>query len=78
MTIYVATISTDYEVMAVANTAKEATHLAAELALKYINDGGPRHRAPPEMTTVEQVMDYFDPQITELEIGTAAYTQNHL
>ena len=57
MTIYVATISTDYEIMAVANTAKEAKRLAAELALNYLNGGGPRHRATPEMTTDERVME---------------------
>jgi hypothetical protein len=72
MRVYVATIDTRYEVMAVATTAKEARQLVAKQALEYLRQGG----HTPEHNSIKAVLDYFEPCVTELEIGTADFTGN--
>lgn len=65
MKLFVATIETRYEVMAVAETADEAERLASEKAFDFLQGGRLVFDSP------EEVIDYFGVNVTEIELGTA-------
>lgn len=70
-TVYVATVDTRYEIVAAADNPEGAKRLAAELALKYMQrEYGPRG------DTVEGMLEYFCPNVTRVEVGTAVFVGN--
>jgi hypothetical protein len=64
--VYVVTIETYYQVMAVDTNRDKAIRLAASKALEYLKDAG-----VSDFKTQKQIIDYFSPSITKIEIGTA-------
>lgn len=72
MIVYVATIETKYAIVAVGRTADEARRLAGEKAHAWLVG---ERAAPiwPESTTVEEILDHFEPTVTKLAVGTAVF-----
>ena len=70
MKVFVATIPTRYETMAVALTEVEARRIAAEYAHKFLSDVD---ALMDETETPEKVLDYFGCCVTEVEIGSANF-----
>lgn len=66
-TVYIATISTHEETIAVADTPENAWHLATKSALRYLVD-----RGVTEFTTQQEVADYFSVDITAILLNSAA------
>jgi hypothetical protein len=67
MRVYVATIPTKYEIVAVATTESDARYLAAEHAKTYLADVGIHY------DNADKVLEYFGCCVTEIEIGTAKF-----
>ena len=65
-TVYIATISTHEETIAVAATPEDAWHLATKSALRYLVD-----RGVTEFTTQQEVADYFSVNITTILLNSA-------
>ena len=70
MKVYVATIQTRYETMAVALTEDEARRIASEYAHKFLSDVD---ALTDETNTPEKVLDFFGSCVTEVEIGSANF-----
>lgn len=68
MNVFVATISTYYETMAVAATEAEARRLAAQRAYEFLTDAD---AIQPETSSPAKVADYFGVTVTEVEVGSA-------
>lgn len=69
--VYVARITTYYEIIAVSPTREGAINLVAKKALKYLKDAG-----VTEHKTIKDVIDYFSPNTTKIEIGKAEFEGN--
>lgn len=67
MTIFVVTIPTKYEIIAVAASQEDALYLAVAKVLDYLAEMGTPYDRP------ESVLDYFGCHVTEIEIGTATF-----
>lgn len=68
MKVYVTTIDTYYETMAVATTEAESRRLAADKAFEYLT----RADAIQSMTdTPQKILDFFGVRTVEIEVGTA-------
>ncbi len=67
MRVYVVTIPTKYEIMAVGSTEEHARNLAAVKALEYLTEVGVYYDSP------DAVLEYLGCNVTEIEIGTAAF-----
>lgn len=65
-TIWIATISTHDETVAVAHDEISAWNLATESALNYL-----QHRGVTQFKTKQDVADYFSVSLHQIEIGTA-------
>lgn len=68
MKVFVATVSTYYETMAVATTEKEARTLAARKAYEFLKRAD---AIRPETSSPAKVADYFGINVTEVEVGSA-------
>lgn len=71
MKVFVATVSTYYEVMAVATTEAEARQLAAKKAHQFLKD---RESITEDTKTPSKVAEYFGVHVTEVEIGSAVFS----
>lgn len=71
-TVYLATVSTRDEIVAVAETAERAVLLACRLAVKYLNRDGYQH----ECRTANQVRDFFGVRAIPLVVGEATHTDS--
>lgn len=69
--VYVAQVSTYYPILAVARTRDGAINLATRKALKYLKDAG-----VTEHKTVKDVIEFFSPHATKIEIGKAEFEGN--
>lgn len=69
MKVYVAVVETRYEVMAVAQTAKDAIRIASERALQFLHDNDAVREGQTD--TVERVAEYFGVYAQEIEVGSA-------
>ncbi|AHJ86439.1 hypothetical protein 40AC_76 [Mycobacterium phage 40AC] len=65
MQLFVATIETRYQTMAVAKTAGEAIRLASIRAFEFLQQAG------TEFTGPEQIIEYFGVTVTEVPLGGA-------
>jgi len=70
MKVYVATVPTKYETMAVALTEAEAVRLASEWAYQYLSDVGAKTY---HTDTPQKVLDYLGSNVTEVELGSATF-----
>jgi hypothetical protein len=70
-TVFVATVETRYEVVAVGETEDQAR--PAELALKYLDK---TVGLDDDTDTVEKVADYFGINVTKVNVGTACFQNN--
>lgn len=70
MKVFVATIPTRYETMAVATTEVEARRVASEYAHKFLFDAG---ALCEETDTPTKILNYFGCCVTEIEIGSANF-----
>ena len=70
MKVYVATIPTRYETMAVALTEVEARRIAAEHAYNFLKEVD---ATTDDTDSPEKVLDYFGSCVTEVEIGSANF-----
>lgn len=73
-TVYVATVDTRYEIVAVAETEAEAIQVAATKALEYMRSWDAI--TPGENDTVEGIIEWFGIGATRVEMGTAVYADN--
>lgn len=73
--VYVATIETYYEVMAVAGTEAEARELACKQAVKYLRKAG---ALTSENNTPAKIADWFGVTVTRVPVGTAVYVNNEI
>jgi hypothetical protein len=64
MIVYVATIPTRYETVAVGSTEHNARRLAGRHALKYLKANG-----VTEFKTVAEVVDYFGCNVVECKVN---------
>ena len=71
-TVFVATVDTRYEVMAVAATEDEAVRLASEHAYQWLQARGALGRED----TPAMVADYFGVRVTAVTVGTAVFVGN--
>lgn len=73
--LYVATIDTKYQVMAVAKTKDEAIRLASEKAHEYCHQldgvGGWYYTYDDGMDPVEYFTEHFGVNVTRIKLGTA-------
>jgi hypothetical protein len=69
MKVFVATIDTYYQAMAVASDMNEAKRLVCERALEYLTAVDAVDEGVTD--TVERIEEYFGVAITEIEVGTA-------
>ena len=78
MRVYVATVDTRNEIMGVGATEQEAIDAACRLALDYLNyrPSEQWQRAVPECQTIEDVAEYFGVSATEIEVGTATFSNS--
>lgn len=67
--VYVATVPTYYEIMAVARTADDAIRIASAKAVEYLRSCDAV--IVGETDTPEGVADYYGVHADEVEIGTA-------
>lgn len=72
MKVFVATIPTYYETMAVATTEREARRLACEMAYEFLK-GADAIR--PDTSSPEKVGEYLGITVTEVEVGSATIVQ---
>ncbi len=70
MKVFVATIPTYDETIAVALSEDEARRLASEHACKYLHDVG---AASDKTDSPEKCEEYFGVRVTEVEIGEATF-----
>jgi hypothetical protein len=68
-TVYVATVDTRYEIMAVATTEADAIRIACEKALEWLKA---QDAVSDETDTVEKIADYFGVFATKLAMNSAA------
>lgn len=68
MKVYIATVDTNYETIAVANTEADAIRLAAQRAWEFLRDANALY---PDTETPEKVAEYFGIYAMEIEVGTA-------
>jgi hypothetical protein len=71
MKVFVATVPTYYEVMAVAETEAEARRLAAKKAHQFLKD---REALTEDTDTPSKVAEYFGINVTGIEIGSAVFS----
>lgn len=67
MTVYVATIDTYYETIAVGTTPDKARRLAGRHALRYL-----KAQNIDQFRTVAEVLDYFGCNVTECKVDGSA------
>ncbi|QGJ90221.1 hypothetical protein PBI_SHEAKEIRA_75 [Mycobacterium phage SheaKeira] len=67
MILFVATVDTRYQTMAVAKTADKAIELAVARAQEYLGETG--HLMAK--ATQQEFVEYFGVNVTEIELGTA-------
>ena len=70
---YVAQIATYYAVVGLADTESEAVQVAAIKAKKYLDDADATDPITFEPWTVAGIVEYFDPRVTVLEMGSAQF-----
>lgn len=70
MKVFVATIPTYYETMAVATTEAEARRLAAKYAYEFLKGAD---AVRPETSSPKKVEEYFGIVVTEVEVGSATF-----
>lgn len=70
---YVAQFNTYYGVIGLADTESEAVQVAAIKAKKYLDDAGGIDPDTDEAWTVARVIEYFDPRVTALLMGSAEF-----
>lgn len=70
---YVAQINTYYGVVGLARSESEAIQVAAIKAKKYLDDAGAIDPINGEPWTINNVITYFDPRVTVLEMGSAQF-----
>lgn len=68
MKVFVATIPTYYETLAIATTEAEARRLVAKRAFDYLKAAD---AVQEETSSPAKVADYFGITVTEIEMGTA-------
>lgn len=68
--VFVATIDTNYEVMAVAYTKKVAVTEACRMAYRYLRDVG---ALSDQTNTLAKIEEYFGVTVTVLNIGSAGF-----
>lgn len=69
-TVFVATVDTRYQIMAVAETYQGARRLATEKALAWLQANQVSSTLWKNATTLD-VADYFGVNVTEIPIGSA-------
>ena len=72
-TVFVATIDTRYEAMAVADTEDEAVRLVSEHAYRWLKATGALY---PQTDSPEKVADYFGVTVTAVTVGAAVFVGN--
>ena len=68
MKVYVATVDTRYEIMAVGATEQEAIQVAGKRAFEWLSEQG---ALTDRTDSVEKVIEYFDIWASEVEVGKA-------
>jgi hypothetical protein len=68
---YVAQIDTRYGVMGLADTEEVAIRVAAVRAKQFLDAVGGFDPDMGEAWTVERIIDYFDPRVTAIPLGSA-------
>ncbi|QBP31093.1 hypothetical protein SEA_REFUGE_75 [Mycobacterium phage Refuge] len=67
MKVFIATVDTYYQTMAVAETAEEATRLAVVRAQAFLAE----REHIMGTATQEEFVEYYGVNLTEIEVGTA-------
>jgi hypothetical protein len=70
---FVAQFNTYYGVVGLADTEEQAIQVAAEKAKRYLDGVGGHDPDTYEAWTVTRVIEYFDPRVTVLEMGSAEF-----
>ena len=70
---YVAQINTYYGVVGLARSESEAIQVAAIKAKKYLDGAGQNDRDTNQAWSVDRIIEYFDPRVTVLEMGSAQF-----
>ena len=68
---YIAQIDTRYGVMGLADTEEEAVRLAAVRAKQFLDGAGAFNPMNGKRWTMNSIISYFSPRVTELEMNTA-------